>query len=350
MNAANVSSQKSKGLKNIFVSYREKDSSGETGRLVDALKQHFLEDQIFLDIDKIEPGVDFTDAISKSLECCDVMLAVIGPNWLGENQANHTSRIKDPNDWVRLEIANALQRNVRVVPVLVDGAALPTAEQLPDDLQSLLRRQSYEISNKRWRYDTDQLIEFLEKSFGILPRRVEPVATVSKPSGISKAVKGVLISVGGFFILIMLLYAMGVGREDKTDPVQNQNNLPNQPANLYADSAINNTDDNVENATNVATDIGGTWNDFNGLYYMVLTQNGSQLDIKSYALTGQKTGEGLGTINGNMVTFKIAIANFGMISANAEVTSGGDNIKGTTSIENNGYTYSEPLHLIKDGN
>src|SRR5690606_19913986 len=75
---------KGKPGKNIFISYREKDSSGEAGRLVDSLKEYFLDHQIFMDIDKIEPGVDFTDAISHSLECCDVMLAIIGPRWMGE--------------------------------------------------------------------------------------------------------------------------------------------------------------------------------------------------------------------------------------------------------------------------
>src|SRR5690606_14157458 len=124
--------------------------------------------QIFMDIDKIEPGVDFTDAISHSLECCDVMLAIIGPRWMGE--IGQSSRIKNDDDWVRLEIATAIKRNIRVVPVLVDGAELPTAEELPEDLQSLLKRQAYEISNKRWRYDTEELIKFLENNDGVMSR------------------------------------------------------------------------------------------------------------------------------------------------------------------------------------
>ena len=195
----NNPSQRTKGKpgKNIFISYREKDSAGEAGRLVDSLKEHFEDDQIFMDIDKIEPGVDFSDAISHSLECCDVMLAIIGPRWMGDTK--QISRIKNDGDWVRLEIATALARNIRVVPVLVDGAELPTAEELPDDLQPLLKRQAYEISNKRWRYDTDQLIEFLEKNVGVMPRRKEvpkPVKKVSLPG----TVKWIFLIAGGFFI------------------------------------------------------------------------------------------------------------------------------------------------------
>jgi hypothetical protein len=139
------SSQKAKGKpgKNIFISYREKDSAGEAGRLVDSLKEHFVNDQIFMDIDKIEPGVDFTDAISNSLESCDVMLAIIGPRWMGDTK--QMSRIKNDGDWVRLEIATALARNIRVVPVLVDGADLPTSEE--DD--TLKAEPSTPVENNR---------------------------------------------------------------------------------------------------------------------------------------------------------------------------------------------------------
>ncbi len=122
-----------------------------------------------MDIDKIEPGVDFTKAISKSLESCDIMLAIIGPHWLGTDGSGNASRIKNPNDWVKTEISTALQRDIRVVPVLVDGGQLPDPDELPPELQPLLLRQSYEISNKRWDYDTEQLINVLIKS-GITPK------------------------------------------------------------------------------------------------------------------------------------------------------------------------------------
>ncbi len=101
---------KNTSRKNIFISYPEKDTAGETGRLVDALKDHFYEEQIFMDIEKIEPGTDFTQAIATSLESCDVMLAVIGPNWLGRIEETGKYRIQDPNDWVRLKVSTALQR------------------------------------------------------------------------------------------------------------------------------------------------------------------------------------------------------------------------------------------------
>ena len=89
--------------KKIFLSYRAQDTAGETGRLVDVLKQHFSDDQIFMDIDNLEPGADFAEVIEKSLDSCDVFLAVIGPRWIS-NDDGRTARINDPNDWVRMEV------------------------------------------------------------------------------------------------------------------------------------------------------------------------------------------------------------------------------------------------------
>src|SRR5687767_14336775 len=168
MSQANFRSNTRDGRKNIFISYRVSDTAGETGRLVDSLKQHFYEEQIFMDIDKIEPGVDFTKVISHSLEACDVMLVVIGPNWLGRNSDGST-RMSKANDWVRLEVATALKRDIRVVPLLTDNATLPDEVDLPEDLHPLLTRQSFELSNKRWKYDTGQLIEFLKQVVRIQP-------------------------------------------------------------------------------------------------------------------------------------------------------------------------------------
>ncbi|HEX8315765.1 MAG TPA: toll/interleukin-1 receptor domain-containing protein, partial [Flavisolibacter sp.] len=127
--------------KKIFISYRVQDTSGETGRLVDALKQYFTDDQLFMDIENLEPGIDFTEGIEKSLSACDVFLAVIGPHWAGE-RSNGSSRINEEDDWVRTEVGTALRRNIRVVPVLVDGGSLPKAEDLPPELQPLLKRQA----------------------------------------------------------------------------------------------------------------------------------------------------------------------------------------------------------------
>ena len=345
--------------KNIFISYREKDTAGETGRLVDMLKQYFYEDQIFMDIDKIEPGVDFTDVINNSLEACDVMLAVIGPNWTAKNATNSTARINDSNDWVRLEIATALERKIRVVPVLVDGGTLPPGEELPEDLQPLLKRQAYEISNKRWRYDTENLVAFLEKSVGI-PTRQTKVTTPVKTSSstVGSIIKYGLIGLGALFV-ILVIYYMGAGNAAKTNTVNDNNNsLYNKPStqdntNTTTDpTPTNNTENEVmqqpvdEPKTQVAN-VAGIWDDANGLYYLDIVQNGNQVELYSYSIAGQQTGAGVGTVNGRNFSFKITVVNAGILSAETKLSANNFALQGFLNIENNGAKYSEPLTLNK---
>lgn len=354
----NYPSQRAKGKpgKNIFISYRERDSAGEAGRLVDSLKEHFVDDQIFMDIDKIEPGVDFTDAISHSLECCDVMLAIIGPRWMGDNK--EMSRIKKDDDWVRLEIATALSRNIRVVPVLVDGADLPTSEELPEDLQGLLKRQAYEISNKRWRYDTDQLIDFLERNVGVIPRRKE-MPKQEKKISLPGTLKWVFLIAGGFFILSMILYAMGIGNEEealKDEPASsienNKQAKPEEQVEISTNAGGQTGTDPGGGASNVRNDINknvnGTWSDANGLYYLVISQEGGQFFVNSFAMDGSQSGQGTGTVIGNKVKMDINIFNVGIISLNGTVATDNINLKGTTTIAVDGVPYSEALHLIKN--
>ena len=100
----------------IFISYRRDDSSGHAGRLADRLVEHFGRNRIFVDTDTIEPGEDFVTAIERAVGSCEILVAVIGRHWLS---AGGTGRLNDPNDFVRLEIATALRRDIRVIPVLV---------------------------------------------------------------------------------------------------------------------------------------------------------------------------------------------------------------------------------------
>ncbi len=111
----------------IFISYRREDSAPYAGRLHDRLVQEFGRANVFMDIDAIDPGVDFVQAIEAAVSRVDFMLCVIGPNWLLTDPSGQP-RLADPHDFVALEVASALDREIRVVPVLVGGAELPTAE------------------------------------------------------------------------------------------------------------------------------------------------------------------------------------------------------------------------------
>lgn len=151
----------SRGAK-IFVNYRHEDSSGYTGRLYEWLCGRFGRDRVFRDINAIGLGTDFVAAIEKEIASCHVVLAVIGRQWL-DCTSGGRRRLDDPNDYVRLELASALARNVHVIPVLVEGASMPRAQDLPDDLKPLARRHALELSETRWEFDVGRLIDTLEE-------------------------------------------------------------------------------------------------------------------------------------------------------------------------------------------
>ena len=131
-------------MKGIFISYRREDTAGYAGRLYDRLAAHFGPDRVFMDVEGIEPGVDFVDALERAVGSCEVLIVLIGKDWLVADGAGKR-RLDDPADFVRIETAAALARNIRVVPVLVDDAEMPRANQLPADMASLARRQALEF-------------------------------------------------------------------------------------------------------------------------------------------------------------------------------------------------------------
>ncbi len=146
----------------IFISYRRNDSASNAGRIFDRLEGHFGQGQVFMDVDVIRPGLDFVDVVQEAVGSCDALIAVIGREWLGASDESGRRRLENPEDLVRLEIATALEREIRVIPVLVQGARMPVATDLPEGLTALARRNSVELSDIRFRTDVDQLIEALE--------------------------------------------------------------------------------------------------------------------------------------------------------------------------------------------
>lgn len=124
-------------MRNIFVSYRRDDSADVTDRIYDHLKTRFGKAQVFKDVDSIPSGMDFREVIKSAVEGCDVFLAVIGSNWLKVTSATGSRRIDDPNDFVRLEVCTALERKIPVIPVLVNGTAMPAEADLPEPLRQL---------------------------------------------------------------------------------------------------------------------------------------------------------------------------------------------------------------------
>jgi hypothetical protein len=140
----------------IFVSYRRDQTAAHAGRLADRLVDHFGESQVFMDVDSIGLGLDFVQVLQDAVGGCEVMLVMIGPQWV-------SPRLEEPEDYVRIEVETALERSIRVVPILVGGAQLPQAATLPESLQPLTRRQAFELGDATFRADATELLDRLDR-------------------------------------------------------------------------------------------------------------------------------------------------------------------------------------------
>jgi hypothetical protein len=169
-------------LRAIFISYRRSDTEGEAGRLFDDLVGRFSEQAVFMDVDAIQPGRDFRRAIEESVQACSVLLAMVGPTWLDVSDDRGGRRLEDESDYVRVEIATALRRDIAVVPVMVRGGKMPRAEQLPDDLRELAFRNGVELTHARWKSDLEILVRALKPYLDGVEERRGPVAAVVAPA------------------------------------------------------------------------------------------------------------------------------------------------------------------------
>ncbi|BDI04264.1 SUMF1/EgtB/PvdO family nonheme iron enzyme [Sphaerotilus microaerophilus] len=163
----------------IFISYRRQDSLKEARAIFERLSREFGAHQVFIDQEGLDYGVDFVDSLERQLQHCQVMLALIGPGWIDAKDGSGRRRLDDVNDFVRIELRTALQRNIRVVPVLLDGAPMPRTVDLPADLEPLARRQKIDLDFQRFDADIGRLVGSLRR---MLPGAPAGEAT-PKPAG-----------------------------------------------------------------------------------------------------------------------------------------------------------------------
>ena len=145
----------------IFINYRREDTRVYADMLYSWLSERYGEQQVFKDVDTIELGLDFDEAIDRVVAKSDVMLVVIGRDWVTD--ANGRRRLEDPEDYVRKEIQAGLARNIRVIPILVESATMPSGDDLPEPLAGLTRRQAFELNETRLRSDRDELLRRLDR-------------------------------------------------------------------------------------------------------------------------------------------------------------------------------------------
>jgi hypothetical protein len=160
----------------IFISYRRNETDFPAGWLYERLAAHFGPDQVFKDVDSIELGDDFAEVIANAVGACDVLLVLIGAQWLAITDEAGRRRLENSDDFVRLELEAALQRKVRIIPILVGKVRMPPAEQLPPSLGKLVNRQALELDPNRFEADTRRLVRVVEKTLAEEEQRREAEA------------------------------------------------------------------------------------------------------------------------------------------------------------------------------
>lgn len=160
----------------VFVSYRRDDVPDATDRLATSLVKRLGKDQVFLDVDSIDIGAPFAKVVGSWIDRCDALLAVIGRSWLDAKDDEGKRRLENPQDYVRLEIEAGLDRDVRVVPLLIHGTRMPKSSELPESLVPLLDRNAVELSRAHWEFDVDRLVAALDR----IPVHESPGATAEK--------------------------------------------------------------------------------------------------------------------------------------------------------------------------
>ena len=237
----------------IFISYRRQDSAYPAGWLYDRLADRFGADQVFKDVDSIELGDDFVETITNAVGSCDILLALIGQEWLDIASADGARRLDDPDDFVRLEIEAALERKVLLIPILVDGALMPRGDQLPPSIAPMVRRQALELSPNRFRADTERLLDVMERTLADIQdeQPEEPVVEVAapppvkaepepktKPSGSPTASRRIMIAAGAAVAALAVAAVIWVLLPDndsdggKDDPTKNPTNSATEPPKL----------------------------------------------------------------------------------------------------------------------
>lgn len=202
-------------VEKVFISYRRQHSWSYVRALYDRLSRHFGEHKVFMDLDDIPLGTDFVDVLDHNLGDCKAMLVVIDSEWLTIRDAQGNRRLDNPHDFVRLEVATALKRNISVIPILIDGTPMPSESALPDDLKLLPRRQALELTSKNYEHSVRDLIQALERY--IQPQQTEkhikPSPSPTKSAWYKRPWVLLLLSP---VLVLVLLFLIGLLVPDET--------------------------------------------------------------------------------------------------------------------------------------
>lgn len=283
----------------IFISYRNNDTSGETGRMVDHLETVIDKKYFFLDVDSLGKGEIFPPLLKKSIEQSEVFIAVIGPGWAERFNMNLDS---DATDYVRMELATALKKRKRILPVLVKGAKMPSANQLPNDLKGFDQYNATELSYTRWDYDMSRIVEALKK-YGI-PLKHETKRNEKKIFAWSVAV-----------IAVVLLLFIGL-KEFVFKKEPDKKIIPSY-------------------SREVPALVAGTWRPMravkSGITYKI-SQTSKQVTVEVFN-SGVRTQTGYGSISGNTLSLDIPNKEGGNRSLTLELSTDHTKLIGTQNLK-----------------
>lgn len=302
----------------IFISYRHRDTQGEASRLADDLREALDDVHVFRDVETIEAGADFERRLEKALSECSVLLALIGPTWLEQRDAQGNRRIDNPKDWTRTEIATGLVRGVRVIPVKCRDASLPKAEQLPAEIQALVRRQAFELDNNRWRYDLERLVDQLVATgeFRRKPRGPGSTQDAAAAPPTKRWRRGGWIAAAVAILVLAVLGETDLFESATIDSPQTDAAFKQLAEELLKSQAPAPAPVQVTPAPvnppvlPVATgssvrDISGVWRSSDGEVYQ-FQQNGRDVTMTLQA-HGVATGHGQGTVTGDRLLLAVTI-------------------------------------------
>ena len=153
--------------KRIFISYRRSDSSGHAGRLYDYLKNYFGEERIFFDVDAIKPGTNFEQRINSELDNSETVLVLIGNQWLDSKDKEGNRRLENPHDYVRFEVESALNKNITVIPILLQDTQMPAPTVLPQTMYDLSRRNAVRLNDDHWTSDCNFLAGIIKNTLRV---------------------------------------------------------------------------------------------------------------------------------------------------------------------------------------
>jgi hypothetical protein len=287
----------------VFLSYRREDAAAYARLLQEQLRESLPEARVFMDLDSIEAGLDFAEVIGEALDSCAVFVALIGPQWATLTDEKGRPRLYNPDDWVRSEVQTALDRGVRVIPVLVDGARPLREELLPAELHKLARLNVLELSYGRYQYDADRLVELIQRVLAAAPGTGSAHQSPNAPAARDLAARH--------------------------DVRPDGNALSEVPGPAEASQAL--------------PQVAGRWRDNFG-YWLQIQQDGAAITTITTDASGNRVSQGQGTIRGRTITYTGSGPGGQAVQGEFTVSPDGNMIQGRLDIS----MFGTPVQILNE--